>query len=77
MTDNKVIHNFYKQAAAEPYAFLYVNVTAKDISKMYWINFDEPITVDEALPLGQDNSQQPTPDNFNPDQLNIEDLRQY
>ena len=54
-----------------------MNLTAKDINKLFWINFDKQITVDEELPLDHDNSQQSTPDNFNPDQLNMEDLRQY
>ena len=81
LTDKKIIHNIYKQATAEPYAFLYVNLTAKDINKMFWINFDKQITVDEEFDDNyfNRNSQQPnpTPDNFSPAQLNIEDLRQY
>jgi len=81
LTDKKVIHNIYRQATAEPFAFLYVNLTAKDINKMFWINFDKQITVDEEFDDNyfNRNSQHsnPTPDNFSPDQLNIEDLRQY
>ena len=74
--DNKVTHNIHKQTTAELYAFLYVNLTAKDVNNMFWINFEMQITVDEHLddePYFNQPSQ-PTPDNLNPNQLHIEDL---
>ena len=79
LTDKKIIHNIYKQATAEPYAFLYVNLTAKDINKMFWINFDKQITVDEGYEEeGNINEfQNNNIDNFNMDNLQIEDLRKY
>ena len=81
LTDKKIIHNIYKQATAEPYAFLYVNLTAKDINKMFWINFDKQITVDEEFDedylAGNSQPSNPAIDNFNPDQLNIYDLRKF
>jgi len=81
LTNRKILHNIYKQATEQPFAFLYVNLTAKDINKMFWINFDKQITVDEELEdedFDRNSIQQnPNPDNFNTDQLNIEDLRKY
>ena len=79
LTDKKVIHNIYRQATAEPYAFLYVNLTAKDINKMFWINFDKQITVDEEYEEEENINgfQNNTIDNYNPENLRIEDLRQY
>ena len=79
LTDKKILHNIYKQATAEPYAFLYVNLTAKDINKMFWINFDKQITVDEEYEEEENVNglQNNTMDNYNPENLKIEDLRQY
>ena len=47
LTDKKIIHDIYKQATEQPYAFLYVNLTAKNINDMFWINFDQKIVVDD------------------------------
>ena len=47
LTDKKIIHNIYKQAVEQPFAFLYVNLTAKNINDMFWINFDQKIIVDD------------------------------
>ena len=79
LTDKKVIHSIYRQATAEPYAFLYVNLTAKDINKMFWINFDKQITVDEEYEEEENINglQNNTMDNYNPENLKIKDLRQY
>ena len=79
LTDKKIIHNIYKQATAEPYAFLYVNLTAKDINKMFWINFDKQITVDEGYEEEENINefQNNNIDNFNMENLKIEDLRKY
>ena len=79
LTDKKIIHNIYKQATAEPYAFLYVNLTAKDINKMFWINFDKQITVDEGYEEEENINefQNNNIDNFNMNNLQIEDLRKY
>ena len=81
LTDKNIIHNIYKQATAEPYAFLYVNLTAKDINKMFWINFDKQITVDEEFDddylAGNSQPSNPAMDNFNSDQLSIDDLRKF
>ena len=79
LTDKKIIHNIYKQATAEPYAFLYVNLTARDINKMFWINFDKQITVDEGYEEEENINefQNNNIDNFNMNNLQIEDLRKY
>ena len=79
LTDKKIIHNIYKQATAEPYAFLYGNLTAKDINKMFWINFDKQITVDEGYEEEENINefQNNNIDNFNMENLRIEDLRKY
>ena len=79
LTDKKIIHNIYKQATAEPYAFLYVNLTAKDINKMFWINFDKQITVDEGYEEEENINefQNNNIDNFSMNNLQIEDLRKY
>ena len=81
LTDKKIIHNIYKQATAEPYAFLYVNLTAKDINKMFWTNFDKQITVDEEFDddylAGNSQPSNTAMDNFNSDQLSINDLRKF
>ena len=79
LTDKKILHNIYKQATAEPYAFLYVNLTAKDINKMFWINFDKQITVDEEYEEEENINefQNNNIDNYSPENLKIEDLRQY
>ena len=79
LTDKKVIHNIYRQATAEPYAFLYVNLTAKDINKMFWINFDKQITVDEGYEEEENINefQNNNIDNYNMNHLKIEDLRKY
>ena len=47
VADKKTIHNIYKQATEEPFNFLYVRLTAKNINDMFWINFDQQIIVDE------------------------------
>ena len=56
LTDKKILHNIYKQATEQPFAFLYVNLTAKNINDMFWINFDQKIVVDDYGEGGdQDN----------------------
>ena len=56
LTDKKILHNIYKQATEQPFAFLYVNLTAKNINDMFWINFDQKIVVDDYGDGGdQDN----------------------
>ena len=56
LTDKKILHNIYKQATEQPFAFLYVNLTAKNINDMFWINFDQKIIVDDYGEGGdQDN----------------------
>ena len=79
LTDKKILHNIYKQATAEPYAFLYVNLTAKDINDMFWINFEKQITVDEEYEEEENINefQNNNIDNYSPENLKIEDLRQY
>ena len=47
LTDKKILHNIYQQAVEQPFAFLYVNLTAKNINDMFWINFDQKIIVDD------------------------------
>ena len=47
LIDKKILHNIYQQATEQPYAFLYVNLTAKNINDMFWINFDQKIIVDD------------------------------
>ena len=46
---------------------------------MFWINFDKQITVDEEYEEEENINglQNNTMDNYNPENLKIEDLRQY
>ena len=45
---------------------------------MFWINFDKQITVDEEYEEENINEfQNNNIDNYNPENLKIEDLRQY
>ena len=39
--DKKTLLEIYHQAVAEPYSFLYVNLMAKDRSKMFLQKFDK------------------------------------
>ena len=56
LTDKKILHNIYQQAVEQPFAFLYVNLTAKNINDMFWINFEKKIIVDDYGEGGdQDN----------------------
>ena len=48
---------------------------------MFWINFDKQITVDEEFDddylAGNSQPSNPAMDNFNSDQLSIDDLRKF
>ena len=43
--DNKTLLELYNTATAEPYAFLDVNLRAKDKDDMFYMNFDRKLTV--------------------------------
>ena len=43
--DKKTVLELYNTATAEPYAFLYVNLRAKDKDDMFYMNFDRKLTV--------------------------------
>ena len=67
LTDKKILHNIYKQATEQPFAFLYVNSTAKNINDMFWINFDQKIVVDDYGDGGdQDNMMMGEYDDIDP-----------
>ena len=67
-----MIHNIYRQATAEPFAFLYVSLTAKEIDQMFWINFCKQITVDEEY---EEEEQLIELDKHNIDYYNVQHLK--
>ena len=46
--DKATLMKFYKAATAKPYSFLYVKLTAKTTSDMFYESFNEPTIVTDA-----------------------------
>ncbi len=42
--DRETFREIYRTATNEPYAFLYINLTAKDVRDMFYINFTTRLT---------------------------------
>jgi len=47
VTDKKSLLQMYHMTTAEPYSFLYVNLTAKDKNDMFFIRFDKRLRVED------------------------------
>jgi GTPase SAR1 family protein len=43
-----VLTTMYRLATSDPYSFLYINTTAKDTRKMFWLRFERPFTTETS-----------------------------
>ena len=46
LVDKATLLEMYKLATREPYSFLYIKLTAKDINDMFYIKFDKKLMID-------------------------------
>ena len=49
--DKKTLYKLYRLATEQPYSFLYVKLTAKDVDDMFYIRFDKKL-----IPNGQERN---------------------
>ena len=45
LKDKKTLLEIYSLATEQPYSFLYVNLLAKTVNNMFYINFDKKIEI--------------------------------
>jgi hypothetical protein len=48
MKDKKTLLEIFSIATEQPYSFLYVNLMAKKLSDMFYINFDKKIEIEDT-----------------------------
>ena len=42
----KVLHEMYSMATRKPYSFLYINLVAKSVKDMFFMNFDHRLEIE-------------------------------
>ena len=46
LVDKATLLEMYKLATREPYSFLYIKLTAKDLNDMFFIKFDKKLMIE-------------------------------
>jgi len=46
LVDKATLLEMYRIATREPYSFLYIKLTAKDLNDMFYIKFDKKLMID-------------------------------
>jgi hypothetical protein len=46
LTDKKTLLDMYHMATKEPYSFWYINLVAKKVSAMFFINFNQKLIIE-------------------------------